>query len=131
MLPTRTPQGIATDSAVEAVTARAGTDQAAAAVITNDYLVVRFAPRELTDADILSVLCDLFAGRAARAFGEPLAWWAETLQCDLAPTAAVGVALTAISKWQFDRDAGAAGVKQLEHELVLRARQILAKGGQP
>ncbi len=89
------------------------------------------ATPELTDADILSVLCDLFAGRAARAFGEPITWWAETLQCDLDPTAAVGVALTAISKWQFDREAGAAGVKQLQDELVLRARQILGKGGQP
>lgn len=87
--------------------------------------------RELSDADILSVLCDLFAGRAARAFGEPIAWWAETLQCDLAPTAAAGVALTAISKWQFDREAGAAGVKQLRDELVLRARQLIGKGGQP
>jgi len=93
--------------------------------------VIRVGQPEFTDADILSVLCDLFAGRAALAFGEPIDWWTETLQCDLQPTAAAGVALTAISKWQFDRDAGAAGVKQLEHELVLRARQILAKGGQP
>lgn len=97
----------------------------------DDYPVVRLEPRALSDADILSVLCDLFAGRAARAFGEPIAWWTETLQCDLPPTAAAGVALTAISKWQFDRDAGAAGVKQLQDELVLRARQILGKGGQP
>ncbi|MEN4919416.1 hypothetical protein ABE485_12140 [Achromobacter spanius] len=97
----------------------------------DDYPVVKLAPRELTDADILSVLCDLFAGRAARAFGEPIDWWTETLQCDLSPTAAAGVALTAISKWQFDRDAGAAGVKRLQDELVLRARQILGKGGQP
>lgn len=103
----------------------------AASPSTDDYPVVQLAPRELTDADILSILCDLFAGRAARAFGEPIDWWIETLQCDLAPAAAAGVALTAISKWQFDRDAGAAGVKQLQDELVLRARQILAKGGQP
>ncbi|MNY04044.1 hypothetical protein D3C86_1366950 [compost metagenome] len=97
----------------------------------DDSPVVRLAPHELTDADILSVLCDLFAGRAARAFGEPIAWWAETLQCDLNPVAAVGVALTAISKWQFDREAGATGVKQLQDELILRARQILDKGGRP
>ena len=93
--------------------------------------VLRLPTLELTDADILSVLCDLFAGRAALAFGEPIDWWIETLQCDLQPTAAAGVALTAISKWQFDRDAGAAGVKQLQDELVQRARQILGKGGQP
>lgn len=93
--------------------------------------VLRVSQPELTDVDILSVLCDLFAGRAARAFGEPIDWWAETLQCDLEPTAAAGVALTAISKWQFDRDAGATGVKQLQDELVLRARQLIGRGGQP
>lgn len=97
----------------------------------DDYPIVQLSPRELSDADILSVLCDLFAGRATRAFGEPIAWWAETLQCDLDPAAAAGVALTAISKWQFDRDAGAAGVKELQEQLVLRARQILGMGGQP
>lgn len=97
----------------------------------DNYPIVKLPPREFTDADILSVICDLFAGRTARAFGEPIDWWTETLQCDLPPTAAAAVALTAISKWQFDRDAGAAGVKQLQDELVLRARQILGKGGQP
>lgn len=100
-------------------------------IVGAESTVIPLAPAELTDADILSVLCDLFAGRAARAFGEPIAWWTETLQCDLPPTAAAGVALTAISKWQFDRDAGAAGVKQLQDELVLRARQIVGRGGQP
>lgn len=100
-------------------------------IVVAESTLIQLAPAELTDADILSVLCDLFAGRAARAFGEPIDWWTETLQCDLDPTAAAGVALTAISKWQFDRDAGAAGVKQLQDELVLRARQILGKGGQP
>lgn len=99
-------------------------------VESNDA-VIRVSQPEFSDVDILSVLCDLFAGRAARAFGEPIDWWTETLQCDLAPAAAAGVARTAISKWQFDREAGAAGVKQLQDELVLRARQILGKGGQP
>lgn len=85
----------------------------------------------LTDADILSVLCDLFAGRAATAFGESLEWWAETFQCDLAAEAAGGVVLAAISKWPFDQRAGAEGVQQLQAELVKRARQILAREVQP
>lgn len=95
------------------------------------YSVVHITPRQLSDADIVSVLCDLFAGRAATAFGESLDWWAETFQCDLAAKAAGGVVLAAISKWPFDQRASAEGVKQLQAELVKRARQILARGVQP
>lgn len=98
---------------------------------TDSYSLVHLAPPQLSDADILSVLCDLFAGRAATAFGESLEWWAETFQCDLAAGAAGGVVLAAISKWSFDQRAGAEGVAQLQAELVKRARQILARGVQP
>lgn len=94
---------------------------------TDGTPIVRLATRELTDADILSVLCDLFAGRAEKAFGEDLDWWAETFLCDISPKAAAGVVVTAISKWEFDRRAGAAGVNELESELVLRARQLIAR----
>jgi len=87
--------------------------------------------RELSNADILGILCDVFAGRTVTAFGEDLEWWMETLQCDLGPKAAAGVVLTAISKWQFDREAGSAGVQKLQDELVLRARQLLDKGARP
>lgn len=95
------------------------------------YSLIHLAPPKLSDADILSVLCDLFAGRAATAFGESLEWWAETFQCDLAAKAAGGVVLAAISKWPFDQRAGAEGVQQLQAELVKRARQILAREVQP
>ncbi|AHC47977.1 hypothetical protein [Achromobacter xylosoxidans] len=97
----------------------------------DSYSLVHLAPPTLSDADVLSVLCDLFAGRAATAFGESLEWWAETFQCDLAAKAAGGVVLAAISKWPFDQRAGAEGVEQLQAELVKRARQILARGVQP
>ncbi|MDF2861376.1 MAG: hypothetical protein K0S02_1648 [Achromobacter mucicolens] len=90
---------------------------------------VHLHPAELCDPDILSVLCDLFACRTATAFGEELDWWLETLQCDLSPKAAAGVALSVISKWHFDQRDGADGVQQFKDELVLRARQILNKGG--
>lgn len=80
---------------------------------------------KLNDADILSVLFDLFAGRTTEAFGEGLDWWSETLQCDLTPKAAAGVALTAMSKWQFDQRAGADGVSQLRAELLQRARLLI------
>ena len=93
--------------------------------------VVHLHPAELCDPDILSVLCDLFAGRTTTAFGEELDWWIETLQCDLSPKAAAGVALSVISKWHFDQRDGADGVQQFKDELVLRARQILNKGGKP
>lgn len=93
----------------------------------DSYSLVRLATRELTDADILSVLCDLFAGRAEKAFGEDLDWWAETFLCDISPKAAAGVVVTAISKWEFDRRAGAVGVNELKSELVLRARQLIAR----
>lgn len=99
----------------------------AAAPSTDDYPVVHLPPHELSDADILSVLCDLFAGRAKHAFGETLEWWVETLQCDLSPKAAAGVALTVISKWHFDQRDGAEGVQQLKDELVLRARQLIPR----
>lgn len=89
------------------------------------YQVVKLSPRELTDADILSVLCDLFAGRTTTAFGEELDWWIETLQCDLSPKAAAGVALSVISKWHFDQRDGADGVQQLQAELLRRARRLL------
>ncbi|WP_287814383.1 hypothetical protein [Achromobacter sp.] len=98
---------------------------------SDGYSVVHIPPRQLSDADIVSVLCDLFAGRAVTAFGESLDWWAETFQCDLAAKAAGGVVLAAISKWPFDQRASADGVKQLQAELVKRARQILARGVQP
>lgn len=119
---------------------QAGTPQISPAVPTanqaippdsDSYSLIHLAPPKLSDADILSVLCDLFAGRAATAFGESLEWWAETFQCDLAAKAAGGVVLAAISKWPFDQRAGAEGVQQLQAELVKRARQILARGVQP
>lgn len=97
----------------------------------DDHPVVRVSVPEPTDADILSVLSDLFAGRTTAAFGEHLDWWLETLQCDLSPKAAAGVALSVISKWHFDQRDGAEGVQQFKDELVTRARQILNKGGKP
>ncbi|MFY3305269.1 hypothetical protein ACOTEY_30260 [Achromobacter xylosoxidans] len=104
---------------------------ATASPSADSYTLISFTPPKLSDADVLSVLCDLFAGRAATAFGESLEWWAETFQCDLAAEAASGVVLAAISKWPFDQRAGAEGVQQLQAELVKRARQILARGVQP
>ncbi len=80
---------------------------------------------KLNDADILSVLFDLFAGRTTDAFGQGLDWWNETLQCDLTPKAAAGVALSALSKWPFDQRAGADGVGQLRAELLQRARLLI------
>jgi len=93
---------------------------------TKDTLL-RVSQPKLTDADILSVLCDLFAGRATLAFGEAIDWWAETLQCDLAPETASGVALVALSKWPFDQRAGAPGVKALQDELLKRARMLIER----
>lgn len=84
-------------------------------------------PYQMNDADILSVLFDLFAGRTTTAFGEGLEWWNETLQCDLAPEAAAGVALSALSKWQFDHRASAPGVKALQDELLKRARLLIER----
>ncbi|MDQ6212337.1 hypothetical protein [Achromobacter insolitus] len=80
---------------------------------------------KLNDADVLSVLFDLFAGRTTEAFGESLDWWSETLQSDLTPKAAAGVALSAMSKWQFDQRAGAAGVAELRAQLLQRARLLI------
>lgn len=82
---------------------------------------------QMNDADILSVLFDLFAGRTIAAFGEGLDWWNETLQCDLTPKAAAGVALSALSKWQFDQRAGAPGVNALQDELLKRARMLIER----
>lgn len=89
--------------------------------------VLRVRQPELTDADILSVLCDLFAGRTQVAFGEDIDWWAETFQCDLGPKAASGVALVALSKWPFDLRAGASGVKALQEQLLQRARLLIER----
>ncbi len=93
----------------------------------SDYPVFRSSKTELTDADLLSVLFDLFAGRTTAAFGESMDWWNETLQCDLAPQAAAGVALSALSKWPFDQRAGAPGVKALQDELLKRARMLIER----
>lgn len=90
--------------------------------------VVQLANHEPTNADILSVIFDLFASRTQFAFGESIDWWAETFQCDLTPETASGVALVALSKWPFDQRAGAAGVKALQDELVKRARMLIARG---
>jgi len=84
-------------------------------------------PSQMNDADILSVLFDLFAGRTQLAFGEDIDWWAETFQCDLDPKAASGVALAALSKWPFDHRAGASGVKALQDELLKRARMLIER----
>lgn len=84
--------------------------------------------RDLTDAEILSVLFDLLAGRTQQAFGESRQWWAETLQCDLTADAACGVALVALSTWFYEVAAGKAGVIALREELVARARLLIAKG---
>lgn len=89
--------------------------------------VLRVRQPELTDADILSVLFGLFAGRTQLAFGEAIDWWAETLQCDLAPEIASRVALVALSKWPFDQRAGAPGVKALQDELLKRARMLIER----
>ncbi len=78
-----------------------------------------------SDDQILGALFDLFAGRTQFAFGEAIDWWAETLQCDLAPETASGVALVALSKWPFDQRAGTAGVKALQDELLKRARMLI------
>lgn len=82
---------------------------------------------QLNDADILSVLFDLFAGRTAEAFGEGLDWWNETLQCDLTPKATAGVALSALSKWPFDQRAGTDGVDKLRAQLLQRARMLMKR----
>lgn len=87
----------------------------------------RVQPCRIDDADILSVIFDLFAGRTQFAFGEAIDWWAETFQCDLTPETASGVALVALSKSAFDQRAGAAGVKALQDELVKRARMLIAR----
>lgn len=80
---------------------------------------------ELPDADILSVLFDLFARRTTAAYGESLEWWMETLQCDLDPRDAAGVILAVLSKWPFDHRAAEAGVGALRVELVSRARMLI------
>lgn len=80
---------------------------------------------ELPDADILSVLFDLFARRTTAAYGESLEWWMETLQCDLDPRDAAGVILAVLSKWPFDHRAAEAGVDALRAELVSRARMLI------
>ncbi|CAB3862859.1 hypothetical protein LMG26858_02313 [Achromobacter anxifer] len=82
---------------------------------------------EFQEDQIISVLCDLFAGRTQHTFGESLEWWAETFQCDLGPKAASGVALVALSKWQFDQRAGADGVAQLRAELLQRACLLITR----
>lgn len=82
---------------------------------------------QLNEADILGVLFDLFAGRTTTAFGESLDWWNETLQCDLGPGAAAGVALSALSKWPFDQRAGAPGVAELRAQLLQRARMLMER----
>ena len=94
------------------------------------FAVVPVAEDRPTNADILSVLCDLFAGRTEEAFGESLDWWAETFQCDIGPRDAAGVVVAALSKWDFDRRAGAKGIAHLQEELVLRARRLIAAGAQ-
>lgn len=80
-----------------------------------------------SDDQILGTLFDLFADRIQTAFGEGLDWWNETLQCDLGPKAAAGVALAALSKWPFDQRAGAPGVKALQDELLKRARMLIER----
>jgi hypothetical protein len=82
---------------------------------------------EIQDDQVIGILFDLFAGRSSSAFGEGLDWWAETLQCDLAPEAALGVALVALSKWPFDHRAGASGVKALQEQLLQRARLLIER----
>lgn len=79
----------------------------------------------ISDEQILTALFELFAGRAFRVLGQPLDWWIETLQCDLAPKAAAGVALSALSQWPFDQRAGADGVAELRAELLQRARLLI------
>lgn len=86
-----------------------------------------YPPGPGSDAEIIEILCDLFAGRSHLAFGEGLDWWAETLQCDLPPEAALGVALVALSKWPFDQRTSATGVKALQDELLKRARMLIER----
>ncbi len=82
---------------------------------------------QISDEHILSALFELFAGRAFRVLGQPLDWWLETLQCDLAPKAAAGVALSALSKWPFDQRASAPGVAELRAQLLQRARMLMER----
>lgn len=81
---------------------------------------------EPDDEAIIGTLCDLFAGRLPEAFGERLDWWMEALRCDFPVADAAGVALAAISKWQFDQRVGAVAVAKLRRELIARARLRLA-----
>lgn len=81
----------------------------------------------ISDEQILTALFELFAGRAFRVLGQPLDWWLETLQCDLAPKAAAGVALSALSQWPFDQRAGAAGVAELRAQLLQRASMLMER----
>ncbi|WP_238912518.1 hypothetical protein [Achromobacter xylosoxidans] len=83
--------------------------------------------QDLDDETVIGALCDLFAGRTATAFGESLDWWNETLQCDLQPRAAAGVALSAISKCPFDHRASADGVSELRAQLLQRARMLIER----
>lgn len=85
----------------------------------------RLTAPQISDDQIMGVLCDLFAGRTQHAFGESLEWWAETFQCDLGPKTASGVVLAALSKWPFDQRAGAPGVKALQEQLLQRARMLI------
>jgi len=81
----------------------------------------------ISDEQIFTALFELFAGRAFRVLGQPLDWWIETLQCDLAPKAAAGVALSALSQWPFDQRAGADGVAELHAQLLQRARMLMER----
>lgn len=84
---------------------------------------------EISDDKIVEILCDLFAGRTKRAFGEDLEWWAETFQCDLGPQAACGLVLVALSDHPADVRAGAGGVSELRTLLLERAHMLSARSG--
>ncbi len=76
--------------------------------------------------EIVGVLCDLFAGRTRRAFGEDLEWWMETC-ADLRHQDLAGALLPALSKWPFDHRAGEPGVQAMRAELISRARMLIER----
>lgn len=84
---------------------------------------------QISDDQIIGVLCDLFAGRTQTAFGQDLEWWAETFQCDLGPASASGLVLFALSDHPADLRAGAPRVHELRTQLLERAQKLTSAAG--
>ncbi|AKQ55150.1 hypothetical protein ACLQ8Z_06170 [Bordetella hinzii] len=79
----------------------------------------------LSDNWIISVLSDLFAGHATKAFGETREWWAEAL-IDAGHDDLCRLALPALSA-AAHRDLTAGAAKRLRDELLARARFLMDK----